>query len=94
MQVSAKHKSRVTHCGREGADSKVLGITKYAAAQETEKDLAANLVGTYVVDKSAIDSLKMDIMQGIQLNENNLKLVSITFTAAALTYTDINAGYF
>lgn len=54
----------------------VPGLAKYAAAQETEKALAAGLTGEYEVDQAALESLKSDIKQGIQLNENNLKNVS------------------
>lgn len=54
----------------------IPGLAQYAAAQETEKALAAGLTGEYATDKAALDSLKKDITQGIQLNENNLKNVS------------------
>jgi hypothetical protein len=54
----------------------IPGLDKYAAAEEVEKNLAAGLTGDYAVDKAAIDSLKKDIKQGIQLNTDNLKNVS------------------
>jgi hypothetical protein len=54
----------------------IPGLNKYAAAEEVEKALAAGLTGDYAVDKAALDSLKKDITQGIQLNTDNLKNVS------------------
>jgi hypothetical protein len=54
----------------------IPGLNKYDAAEEVEKALAAGLTGDYAVDKVALDSLKKDILQGIQLNTDNLKNVS------------------
>jgi hypothetical protein len=54
----------------------IPGLNKYAAAEEVEKALAAGLTGDYAVDKAALDSLKKDITQGIQLNTDNLRNVS------------------
>lgn len=53
----------------------IPGLAKYEAAQQTEQSLAEGLTGNPSQDKSALDSLKSDIMAGIKLNESNLKKV-------------------
>lgn len=49
---------------------------RYEAAQQTEKAQSGNLTGVYATDKPTFDMLKTEIMNGIKLNENNLKAVS------------------
>ena len=56
----------------------IPGLSKYEAAQATEQGLAEGLTGVPSQDKSALDSLKSDIMAGIKLNEMNLKKVRAT----------------
>ncbi|KAK4507386.1 hypothetical protein PRZ48_001121 [Zasmidium cellare] len=46
---------------------------RYEAAQQTEKNQANELTGIYATDKPTLDMLKTEIMNGIQLNEKNLK---------------------
>lgn len=52
------------------------GLAKYAAAQATELSLAQGLTGNPSQDETSLNTLKSDIMMGIQLNEMNLKDVS------------------
>ena len=56
------------------------GLSKYAAAQETEQGLAEGLTGVPSQDKSALNSLKSDIMAGIKLNGKNLQKASTSWS--------------
>ncbi|KAF2161737.1 hypothetical protein M409DRAFT_27794 [Zasmidium cellare ATCC 36951] len=51
----------------------IPGLAQYETAQQTEKNQVNGLTGTYATDKPTFDMLKTEIMNGIQLNENNLK---------------------
>lgn len=53
----------------------IPGLALYASKQQIEQGLAEGLTGVPSQDKSALDSLKSDIMGGIKLNEQNLAKV-------------------
>lgn len=54
----------------------IPGLKKYEAAQETEKTQVDGLCGIYLKDKAVLEKLKGEVMDGIKLNEGNLKNVS------------------
>lgn len=52
------------------------GLAKYQAAQQPEAAIAKGLTGNPSVDRPNLETLKGDVLQGIKLNEMNLKNVS------------------